>query len=272
MSSPLPRPRQRPPGIYRAARALRRLAIVVLVLVIVFVGLVAYSAVQIVKDRPQVGQSATTFEPNGTVGLTTSFSLNNPTFFPIQSFGLQFRIVNASGDLLIADSTPVTSIASQSSAVVPVAFYLPLSASDESLLTTDQYLTWEVWGNATYGYLFPVSLGVQTQRSWGAPFENLTFTVGTPTMMGGTLVVPVTLSFANDANFADDGTLEFEVVSSGGATCSSGSFAIDVAPSNSYMGSQNVPVQSGCDPSGGHLNAQYLTDGTSIPLPPEPIP
>jgi LEA14-like dessication related protein len=272
MASPIARPRPRPPGIYRAARALRRIAVIVLVVTILFVALVAYSAVQIVQSRPQVGSSSVALEPNGTVGFVTSFGLSNPTYFPIQSFGLQVRIVNDSGVLLLDQATAVTTIAAQGSTLVPVDFYLPLSVGDESLLTVDQYLDWHIWGNATYGYLFPVSIGVSTERSWGAPFANLSVLVGTPTDMGGTIEAPITLSFSNDASFADDGSVEFEVVSSGGMTCATGSFTINVPPGTPYSSTQNVPVATGCDPSGGQVESQYLEGGTSIPLPPEPIP
>jgi hypothetical protein len=272
MSSPLARPRPRPPGIYRAARALRRAAVVVLVLTIVFVGFVAYSAVQIIRDRPQVGNSSSAIQSNGSVAYSTSFTLNNPTYFAIQSFQLEVRIANASGDLLVDDATPATTVSAGGTSYVPFTFYLPLNSGTTSLLTVDQQLHWDVWGNATYGYLFPVSIGVSTERSWGAPFANLSVTVGTPFMEGGTLEVPVQLSFENDADFADVGTVNFEVVSSGGATCSTGSFAIDVPSGQQYAMTQNFAVAGGCNPSGGHVNAQYLENGDSIPLPSEPIP
>jgi len=272
MSSPLPRARPHPPGIYRAARALRRIGTIITVLVIVFVGVVAFSAVQVVRDHPQVGQSTSALEPNGTVGLATSLALSNPGYVPIQSFQLQFRITNATGGLLAADSTPVTTIGAQAAATVPIELYVPVSASDESLLTTDQNLTWHVWGNATVGYLFPVSLGISANKSWGAPFSDLAFSVGTPVMVGGTLEVPVQLSFDNDASFADAGDLEFQVVSSGGATCSTGSFDLNVAAGAAYSNTQNVPVATGCDPAGGQVDAEYLEGGTTIPLPPQAIP
>jgi len=272
MSSPLARPRPRPPGIYRAARALRRAATIALVLTIVFVGLVAYSAVQIVHSRPQVGNSSSAFEPNGSLAYSTSFTLNNPTYFAIQSFQLEVRIANSSGDLLVDDATPASTVPAGGTSYVPFTFYLPLTAGTTSLLTVDQELRWDVWGNATYGYLFPVSIGVDSQRSWGAPFANLSVTVGTPFMMNGTLEVPVQLSFENNADFADDGTVNFQVVSSGGTTCSTGAFAIDVPSGQQYSMTQDVAVASGCDPSGGHVNSQYLENGASIPLPSEPIP
>ncbi len=272
MSSPLARPRPRPPGIYRAARALRRLAVIVLVLTIVFVGFVAYSAVQIVRSHPQVGSSSSALEPNGSVAYSTSFTLTNPTYLEIQSFQLVVRIANASGGVLVDDATPVTTVPAGGTSSVPFTFFLPLTAGTSSLLTVDQYLDWNVWGNATYGYLFPVSIGVNTERSWGAPFANLSLTLGTPVTMGGSLEVPVELSFVDDASFADAGTVNFEVVASDGTTCSTGQFALDVPGGQSYSTTQDVPIATGCDPAGGHVDAQYLEGGTSIPLPTESIP
>jgi hypothetical protein len=272
MSSPLARPRPRPPGIYRAARALRRAAVIVLVLTVVFVAFVGYSAVQIVHSRPQVGNSSTTLEPNGSVAYSTSFTLNNPTYFAIQSFQLQVRIANTSGAVLVDDATPATTVPAGATSYVPFTFYLPLSSGTTSLLTVDQYLDWNVWGNASYGYLFPVSIGVSTERSWGAPFANLSVRVGTPFMMNGTLEVPIELSFVDNANFADMGTVNFQVVSSGGATCSTGSFSIDVPGGQAYSMMQNAAIASGCNPSGGNVNSQYFQNGASIPLPSEAIP
>ncbi|HXW66572.1 MAG TPA: hypothetical protein VEL82_01630 [Thermoplasmata archaeon] len=273
MSSPYPRPSSRvPPGIYRAARALRRAGVIALVLVIVYVGFVGYSAFQVVKTRPGVGTSTTTLEPNGTVGVTTSFTLSDPSDLPIQDFSLQFRILNATGQLLLDSATPAVTVASGGSEVVPVSIFVPLTSSGESLLVNDQYLRWDVWGNATFGYLFPVSIGVDANRSWGAPFANLTVSLGAPALMGGIVQVPVTVAFSNNADFADDGALDFEVVSSTATICGSGSFAVDVPPGQPYQSTQNIDLASDCNPAGGAVEAQYVEDGATIPLPSEPIP
>jgi hypothetical protein len=272
MASPIYRRPAPPPGVYRAARALRRAGVISLVLVIVFVAAVAYSAVQVVKTRPQVGQSAVAEEVNGTVGLTTSFTLANPGFFPIQGFGLAFRIANASGDLLVASVAGPVTIDAQTTEMLPIALYIPLTTSGTSLLTEDQSLRWDVWGNATYGYLFPLSVNVQTNRSWGAPFANLSVSVGAPEMQGGSEVVPITLTFSNDASFTDAGNLDFQVVPVSGPECAQGSFALDVPSHTPYSQTENVPFTTGCDPSGGHVGAQYVTPTYSVALPPEAIP
>ncbi len=183
------------------------------------------------RTAPRVGTATSALEANDTIGITTSLSLTNPTLLPIEQFGVQFRILNASGLLLVASNAGPTTVPGGSSVSLPIALYVPITAEGSSLLTQNQYLQWNVWGNASYGYLFSVSLGVQTQKEWGAPFDNLTISVGAPFMaMNGTEVVPVTISFTDNANFADVGTVDFQVVPVSGPDCSSGSFALNVPP------------------------------------------
>ena len=272
MAAPYARPRT-PPGIYRAARAFRRGGTIAIVLLILFVGVVAYSAVQVVRSSPQIASPTVALEPNGTVGLTTSFGLTNAGYFPIQELALRFLVLNDSGGSLVAAADPPISIASGASAVVPVAIYLPLNSSaGASLLTEDQYLHWDVWGNATYGYLFAISIAISTDRSWGAPFDDLVIGVGAPVDQAGQLSAPVTIAFVNDATLADDGSLAFQVEPASGPACGTGSVAIDVPAGDAYNATESVPIAMGCDPSGGHVISQYLEDGTAIPLPPEAIP
>ncbi len=271
MATPYSR-RPRAPGIYRAARALRRLGLISFVLIVVFVAVVAYSAVQVVRSTPHIDSSAVTMEPNGTFGITASFTLSNPGLVPIQSFGLQFRILNSSGDAIVASGTDPLTVPAGGSDIVPIALFLPLTAGESSLLVQNQYLHWDVWGNATYGYLFAVSISVDSNRSWGAPFSDLNVSVGPPALMGGTVVAPVTLSFVDQASFADDGQLTFQVVPPSGPPCASGSFALDVASGSPYSSTQDVPFTPGCNPSGGEITAQYIEGGTEIPLPPQRIP
>jgi len=272
VASPLYHKPPTPPGLYRAARAFRRLSTIALVVLIVFVAFVAYSAVQIVKAKPSVGSTSDTYEPNDTIEVTSSFGLSNPTYFAIQDFALHFRILNGSGGLLVDSTTGPDSIPAGQSAVLPIDLYVPISATGASLLTQNQYLEWNVWGNASYAYLFTVSIGVQTERSWGAPFDNLTVTVGTPFLEGGVEEIPVTVMFANDASYADEGDLNFQVVPAAGPDCATGGFAVDVPAGEGYDQTTDVPIASGCDPSGGHVASEYVENGITIPLPSEAIP
>jgi|HubBroStandDraft_1064217.scaffolds.fasta_scaffold00240_17 hypothetical protein len=272
VASPIYRRPPRPPGIYRAARGLRRAALIALVLVLLYVGIVAYSAVEVVKSSPGVGNSSTTMDSNGTVAISTSFTLPNSGFFPIQQFALHFRILNTTGDVLVASTVGPTDIPAGSNQSIPVELYFPLTGGGASLLTENQYLQWQVWGNATYGYLFAISIDIATEKSWGAPFANLSVRVGTPSGGNGSTVVPVSVTFSNDASFSDSGSLDFQVVPASGPDCGQGSFVLNVPSNSPFSQTQNIAVASGCDPSGGHVAAEYVTPGSTVPLPSEAIP
>jgi len=272
VASPIYRKPPTPPGIYRAARALRRLSAIAFVVLILFVALVGYSAVQIIHSQPHLGTTTSTVEPNQTVDVATQFSLTNPTYFSIQHFALHFLILNASNvPLLDARAGPV-SIAAGGASNLPINLYVPLTAAGESLLTEDQYLDWNVWGNASYAYLFTVSIGEATERAWGAPFDDLQVSVGAPALVNGQLEVPVTISFSNDATFAVDGSLNYQVVPPSGPDCSQGSFGLNVPSGTGFDETQDAAYATGCNPAGGQVDSEYVGNGFSVSLPSEPIP
>jgi hypothetical protein len=265
---------RRPPGLYRLARAFRRTSVIVLVVVILFVGTVAYSAVELVRDSPRSGGYSAGFEPNGTVELTGSFELSNPGLYPLSGLSVSMRIQNSTGSLIGAVGSGPTTLGAGATATIPIALYLSAGAGGPagSLLVTDQYLTVGFWGNATYAYLFPVSVHFDQNKSWGAPFENFAASVGEPTVEGSLVSVPVTISFSNHAGFTEAGTLMVVLDSTGGTSCGQTSFSLNVAPGSFYSETQSFSLASGCSLSGGSVDATFVEGGSSIALPPEPIP
>lgn len=263
-----------PPALYRLSRLLRRLSIVVLVVVIVFLGTVAYSAVRLVQSSPQTGGYAARFAPNSTVAITGSVALSNPGYYPVAGFTLDLRVLNSTGVFLGALTAGPVTLAAGSTSNFPIALYLPIATGSpaESLLVTDQDLTVGLWGNTTYAYLFPISVHFTQTKFWGAPFSDLTVSAGAPMLMGGTLVVPVTLTFTNDASFTELGTLNIQVVQADGFVCGGSSFPLNVAPGDLFDQTQNVALTSSCSTAGGHVDAEFVGGGTSIPLPPEALP
>jgi len=263
-----------PPAIYRLARALRWVSALVLVALVVFAGTVAYSAVEVARSSPQSRGLSASIATNGTIEISGSFTLSNPGLYPIQGFKLTARIANDVGVFLGQLGVGPTAIAPSSTGTFPIALYLPIATSGAvaSLLTEDQYLRVNAWGNATYAYLFPLSVALSENRSWGAPFEALQASVGAPTGGGGSITVPVTVTFSNHAGFPDEGVLTYTIESSGGVDCGGGSFTIDVPPGALYDQTQDVSLNSGCSPAGGQLVSSYSTGGTPFPLPTEPIP
>ncbi len=265
---------RRPPPIYRLARALRWISTIALVALIIFAGTVVYSAVQVARSSAQSRGLSASFAANGTVEVGGSFTLSNPGIYPIDGFKLTARVANSSGVNLGQIGVGPANIAAFSTGVFPIALYLPVTASGPtaSLLTVDQYLRVNAWGNATYAYLFPLSIELSENRSWGAPFEGFEASVGTPSGGGGTITIPVTVTFSNHASFSDTGTLTFLIESAAQVDCGGGSFSIAVPPGNLYDQTQDVTLSSGCSPSGGQILSTYSTGGTPISLPPEAIP
>ena len=266
---------RRPPGFYRVARILRRLSLVVLVLLMLFVATAGYSAYQFVQASPQSGGGySAAFAANDTVAVTGSVSLSNPGYYPVAGFSLGLRILNASGALIgQLRSDPVT-IGAGATTTFPVSLSLPLATAAPvvSLLVADQTLSVGVWGNATYAYLFPVSVHFDQEKSWGAPFANFQITAGTPSAGSNGFVVPITISFANHADFTESGTLRLALVSVGGPVCGTSSFPMDVPPGSLYDQTENVVLANGCSVAGGSAETTFVSGGETISLPPEPIP
>lgn len=263
-----------PSGLYRLARLLRRLSLVVLIAVVLFVASVGYSAVQLVQSSAQSGGYSADFAGNDTVSVTGEVSLSNPGYYPVSGFALGLRIENASGALLGDLSTAPVTLAPGASTTFPVRFSLPISATGPavSLLVTDQSLSVGLWGNATYAYLFPVSVHFVQQKSWGAPFADLAITAGAPFAANGGVEVPITISFANHADFTETGALQLMLLSAVGATCGATAFPVDVPPGALYDQTENVPLASGCSVVGGTADATFVSGTDAVPLPPEAIP
>jgi hypothetical protein len=274
--SALVSPRYRkPPPLYRLARALRRIGVLLLVLVILFVATALYSAYETARSGASSSNFGYAFGANNTVVLSGNFSFSNGGIYPIDGFTVHLRVENTSGTFLGESSVGPVNFAPGGRSTFPVVFVLPIAVGTAaaSLLTTDQYLNETLYANATFAYVFPVSVELAKNSSWGAPFADLSLSVGTPTTMGGTTVVPVTVQFENDASFEDAGSLEAKLVSESGTVCGSGTYSIEVPPQTPYSQTNDVTLTTGCSIAGGTVVAIYTTSGgQTVALPPEAIP
>src|SRR5271170_1065436 len=247
MSGPFYPTSRRPPPLYRLARGFRRASLLVLVLLILFAASVAYSTSEIQQAPPTVGSFSSNFQSNGTIALASTVTVSNPGFYPIQAFTLDARVLNGTGVFLGAFALGPTTLAGQASNVYPIALYLPVSETGPgaSLLVNSQALSLTLWGNATFGYLFPAGLTIQDNRAWGAPFSNLAYSVG-PVNGNGTL--PVSLSFQNKASFSDAGTVRLVILASSGTTCGGATWTLNVGPGQAFDQTQPVMLAAGCSP------------------------
>jgi hypothetical protein len=265
---------RRPPAIYRAARALRWFGVIVLVLLILYAGSVAYSAYEAAHATVESRNLAGMLVANGDIEISGSFTLSNPGIYPIGGLELAVHLANETGVHLGTVTVGPETVDGGGTGLFPISISLPIVASSaaESLLFVDQYLEVNAWANVTYAYLFPLSVALSETRSWGAPFEGFHATVGTPTLLNGTIVAPVTLFWVNHASFPEQGSISFAVESAGGTNCGGGGFPMDVPPGSVYDQTQEVTLNSTCSPVGGELLASITIDGSTTSFPPEPIP
>jgi len=271
MSALLPIVHRIPPRLYRTSRSLRRVAVIILVVLIVFLATSAYSAVRLITSSAhQSGGFSAGLASNETVEVNGSLAFSNPGFYPVQGFEITLRVLNATGVFLGESTDGPIVLPAGGSTVFPVTFTIPISGTSaaESLLVSDQPLTTDAWGNATFAFLFPVSVRVAQNQSWGAPFANLAISPGPPT--GN--VVPVTISFSNHANFPDVGALEVALDSSGGLRCANANYGINEPPGGVYSQTQDFTPGSGCSIQGGYALATYTTAIGSFVLPREALP
>lgn len=263
-----------PPPIYRVARALRRFGAVVIVLLILYVGTVAYSAYEAAHATVESRSLEGVLVANGDLEVSGSFTLSNPGIYPIQHLELVAQLANDTGVHLGSAAVGPETVDAGQTGLFVMSASLPIngSAAVESLLFVDQYIEVSAWANVTYAYLFPISVGLSETRSWGAPFEGFHATVGAPALMNGMVVAPVTFAWDNHASFAEDGAVSFVVDSASRVACGSSSIPMNVAPGGAFDETEDVALSPTCSPAGGELLASVTVDGSTTPLPPEAIP
>lgn len=267
-----------PPRLYRVSRLLRRLGVVALVLVLVYIGIAGYSATQI--RVASVGKSVAAQAQGKSVTITAGIQVANHGWVPIQDVSIVTFVWFPDGGGLIAQATsPTIDIGPGSTATVPVTLTVPLNVSSTvqdggiSLLTHSLSLPADTWANATFAGLATLHLSDDSAVPWGAPFFELNVTVGSPVANpNGTATVRAQVFYINQAPFTEVGTLHFALRSAAGTPCGSSQLSLDVPQNATFDQSTPVTVPAGCDPSGGSVVAGYSGSGLSVGFPPEPIP
>lgn len=268
----------RPPPLYRLSRLLRRLGVVALVVLLVYVAIAGYSATQI--HVASIGRSVTAQAQAKSVTVTAGIEIDNHGWVPIQDVSLVTFVWFPDGGGLIAQAaSPVVNIDAESSVTVPVTLTVPLNLSSTardggiSLLTHSLNLPADTWANATFAGLATLQLSDDTAVPWGAPFYELNVTVGTPSVAAnGTTTVRAEVFYINQAPFTEIGTLHFSLDTAGGTSCASNQLAIDVPQNATFDQTVTATIPASCDLSGGSVRASYSGDGLNVAFPSEPIP
>jgi hypothetical protein len=264
-----------PPPLYRLARIFRVLSTLSLVAIVAFVAFAAYSGV---RDHPsgswQSGWSSSGFT-GSMMQAGTFVSVSNPGYLSLTGFRVEaeFSLPNGTSAGRVS-STPVD-VPAHGNISIPVTLVILLTSGPAAaaLLTQDSTLVLHGNLSATYAYLFGLTLSVGRNTSWGAPFAGLKATVGPPVTSGnGSVLAPVTLTWANHGPSSEQGSLSVIVRDATGTSCGSATFPVNVPSAGAFNQTQSVPLSSGCNPSGGTVLSVFSGTGFSLALPPQAIP
>lgn len=263
-----------PPGLYRLSRLLRRIALVALVAILVYVGADAYTASQI-RVQTQGNHVAGALTGN-TATLTALVNITNGGWLSVNDLSLTTLVRFPNGTLLGIAHSASTTVSAGSRVSVPVSLSIPLNGSTtglSSLLTQSSTLPAETWANATFGGIVSIHVADNSSVQWGAPFDGLNVTFGTPVAQpNGTVKLAVTIMFTDRSPFADNGTVDYAVRSATSQLCGAGSVAVAEPSGGTYSATVPVYASAGCNPSGGSLTLQYVSSGLNVPLGRESIP
>jgi hypothetical protein len=265
----------RPSVYYSAARRLKQLGWVALIVLVLVLAALAWSTSQIRPAASTLDPAHEALLPNGTLALVGFLNVSNPGPFPVDSVVFSTTVISPQGGVLVNATSPAISLAGASTSSVKVRLLFPLSTlkSVSFLLTQDATLPTVSRINATLGHLLTVQAVYQSNLSWGAPFYGLAVTVSNPAPgPGNSIVTNVTIGFSNHAAFAVLGTLGFVLDSANGTRCGGSTLPVDAPRGQSFSGTATVTLAAGCDPRGGSLVPTFTTSSFALSLPPEPVP
>jgi hypothetical protein len=265
----------RPPPLYRASRALRRLETIALVLFVAFVGSAVYSAASLRPSSASAGSVTIASIGNNTFQVTALVNLSNPGFFPITDLQLEAHVLDPQGAELASGSSPSSDIAAGTTGSLLLRFQVDVATIHGGvfLLTHDARLPSYVRLHATYASVFGIAVDAPTNLSWGAPLAGLNVTPSVPVVQpNGTIDESLRISFSDHARFAVTGTFNLRVTNPSGTACGSGSLPVDVPPRGSFNRTMHVALAFGCDARGGSVVGSFIGPAVYVTLPPEPLP
>jgi hypothetical protein len=255
-------------------RLLRVAGWVVLIVLASYLALAGYSAVTLTPNGN--GSAQYSLLPDGAITIVTTINLSNPGYFAFTGLSIASAITLPNGTApWLESSSPSVTLPAHGLVQVPLRFDLSLTSlgSARALLTQDEILNESDYVNGTYATFVGFALHAGERLNWGAPFHAFRASVGTPVMeANGTLGVPVTLSFDNDASFSIPGVLLASLSSANGTACAHETMPIQDAPHSSTSSATTFYLPSDCSLAGGSLATTFVAPGFDVALPSEAIP
>jgi hypothetical protein len=255
-------------------RTLRVVTWVILIALGGYLGLAGYSAVSLAPHGS--GSAQFSILPDGTVVILATVNLTNPGFFPFTGLSVasSLSLPNSTSPWLTASSPRINLPAGGANrALLRFSVGITALSGESYLLTRDVTLAETDYLNGTYATFVGFALVANESVNWGAPFRGFEASLGTPQAEpNGTIGIPITISYTDDADYALDGNLEATLESSSGVACARGTLPIASQPHSPTAETQTFYLPQGCSPAGGSLDSTFVAPGYSVPLPPEPVP
>lgn len=261
------------PALLRAAGWLRLVRVLALLVIVAFVIVAGYSATQLRIQGTPSGSSAASDATADAIHFRGQVNISNPGWLSFQAVGSTVLVTDPNGTPIGHGGGAPRDLPAGATSSLVIEYTVPTSvlAGEAYLATHDASLPVRVWVNGTYARLFAFSLSIGTNYTWGAPLFGLQAAPGSPTTgPNGTVVVPVTLAFADHAAFAVAGNATVRLVDGSGAPCASSVWPVSAAPGSSFSQSFEVVVPAGCSPSAVSITVR--TAGWSYALPTEVVP
>jgi hypothetical protein len=273
----------KPSALYRLAQALRVLAILALVFLVLFLATVAYSAVEMGQGIASQAGSLHHSEAATIVGtdilVNVTFPIPNQGYYNVGGLTLVAIFTNQtiqSSPLAVTTGGPANIPGHGQGSVSLLTSFDMANPAGPFLLLHDAQIAGTLFLNATYAAIIPVNLEVGFNYHWGAPFANLSYSAGTPTPEPNrTLAIPVTIQFEDHTpGLAVQGTVAVTVTQPNGTVCSRQTF-----PTNTHEGPdtwlETFYEPETCSISGDTISSVFTSPGPppfSITLPAETFP
>ena len=264
---------RRPPALVRLAGVARLLRVLALVGIVAFVALAGYSASQLRVHGDPSSTAGNGQLVSSALEFHAQVNVSNPGWMAFHAVGSTIVLSDPNGTVLGGGGSLPVDLPAGSTTAIIVHYQVPLAVlqTDSYLVTRDAQLPIQVWVNGTYASLFPFSLTVRSNYSWGAPLFGLQVTPGSPAPgPNGTVLVPIQVTFENHAPFDDVGNVTLRLLDSSGAVCGTTTQPVDAAAGSPYSQSWTVSGQPGCSPAS--LEGTLTASGWSYSLAPTGLP
>jgi hypothetical protein len=272
-----------PSALYRLAQVLRVLAILALVFLVLFLATVAFSAVELGEGvAGQAGslQHSTAATIVGTdIVVNVTFPIPNQGYYNVRGLTLVAIFTNQtiqSGPLAVTTGGPANIPGHGEGNLSLLTSFDMANPAGPFLLLNDAEVQGALWLNASYAVIVPVNLEVAFNYHWGAPFANLSYSIGAPVpQRNETVAIPVTIHFENHTpGLVLSGNLAVVVTDPNGTLCTRQTFPVETHDGPVTL-METFYASESCSISGDTITSVFTSAGPppiDITLPTETIP